>query len=779
MYMTRKPLLLIVVVLISSFCFSQVKVGQWKDYLSYNSCNTVAKAGNVVFVSNGAGLIEYNISDNSITPLNKIYGLSDIGITLLRYNPYNGTLLIVYNNANIDILKNGTITNFPDIKLKTITGKKNINEVTFKNNLAYLACGFGIVVFDTDKLEIKDSYIIGPGASYLNVYQVGFTDTTLFAATSIGLLKANQSTLLNNFQNWKTVNSIPTGVYNGVVRYKNKIMTNYSYNLSFATPTNLQLDTIYSYDGISWSKDTIKKAPYFINKMLPNGNYFTVIDQFGYEVFNPSEQRIAYITQYSFGYAGIEDVSADFSNPQYPLYWIADFARGFIESKGPYPYYPNTKISMNGMNSNYIGNISVNSGTLISAPVKVYETGAAHYSKEGLNYYDGSDWQYIKEYVYDTIMDLNYSLIDKKDHNHFWASSWVHGLVEYKNKQLFKVYNNFNSPIPYLPGFPTWHRVAGLSQDEKGNLWIGSSDVKNFLTVRKTDGTFQNFNFSSIAPAVGKVLADKNNQVWVLFPRGDGIAVYENNNFGTPNASNTKFLTSASGNGKLPSQFVYAIAEDLDGHIWIGTDVGIGVFYNPANVVGGTNFDCQQILITQDNTVQILLGTQKVNAIAVDGANRKWVGTETSGVFCFSPDGQQQIYHFTTDNSPIFSNSIIDLAYDDVNGDVYIGSDQGMQSYRTSIIKGAGEYNGVHAYPNPVKPGYSGSVYVRGLVDQSVVKITDLSGNLVWEAKSQGGQIEWPVKNLKGQRVASGVYFAYCAVSDGTKSAVTKIMVIN
>ena len=315
--------------------------------------------------------------------------------------------------------------------------------------------------------------------------------------------------------------------------------------------------------------------------------------------------------------------------------------------------------------------------------------------------------------------------------------------------------------------------------DETGNLWIGGSDVQNFLTVRKTNGTFQNFNFSSIAPYVGRVLADKNNQIWVLFPRGNGIAVYKNSNFASPNPSNHKFLSTAEGNGKLPDLYVFSIAEDLEGQIWVGTSKGVAVFYNPENIFSGSNFDCQQILITQDGHVQILLETEKITAIAVDGANRKWIGTEASGVFCFSPDGQEQIYHFTQDNSPLFSDLIIDIGYDEVTGDVFVGSDQGVQSFRTLIVKGEEKYTNVHAYPNPVKPGYNGSVYIRGLMNESVVKITDINGNLVHEVKSQGGQIEWPLKNLNGQKVAPGVYLAYCALVDGTASAVTKILVLN
>jgi outer membrane protein assembly factor BamB len=233
------------------------------------------------------------------------------------------------------------------------------------------------------------------------------------------------------------------------------------------------------------------------------------------------------------------------------------------------------------------------------------------------------------------------------------------------------------------------------------------------------------------------------------------------------------------GAGKLPDLSVSAMAEDHDGHIWIGTAKGIAVFYNPQNIFTGANFDSQQIKITQDGHVQLLLETERVTAITIDGANRKWIGTEASGVYCFSPDGQEQIYHFSTDNSPIFSNQVVDIGYDTKTGDVFIGTDMGMQSFRTYIIEGEEEFNKVHAYPNPVRPGYTGNVYVKGLIDEAVVKITDVSGNLVWETKSQGGQIEWPLKSLSGKRVASGVYLAYCAATDGTASVVAKILVLN
>lgn len=772
------------------FTWGQLSVGQWKDHRGYNTTNSVAKVGDIVYVSNGTGLLKYSISEGSTEVISKANGLSDIGITLLRYNPYNNVLLVIYNNANIDVLKGDEFINFSDIKRKTITGKKNINEVTFKNNIAYLSCGFGIVVFDTDKIEIKDTYYIGPGGSYLNVYQTTFTDSTVIAATTSGLYRANTSTILNNFQNWSVITSVPFGTYNGVVRYGNKIMANYS---PWAGAAIQWKDTLYSYDGIAWKKDTIKPFPYFIKRLLPNNNYFACIDQFGLEVYRPSGQRLEYITGYPSGYAIIGDAYIDISKPQF---WIADLVRGFIKSDGAHPFYANTQININGTHGNFVSSLDVFDGRLINTPSKIDVTGNAPGFREGVNYYYNNEWQYWKEAV-DTVVDYCQAIIDRKDPSRTWVSSWVQGLCEFRDGQLQKVYNHVNSVIPFIPPFAYFHRCAGLSMDEAGNLWIGASDVQNFLSVRKANGTFQNFNFGAGAPFVGRVLADKNNNIWVTFPRSAGvvgqlsqynnvnygtacgIAVYQSNNFGNPGAGNVRFMTLSEGQGKLPDPYVFAIAEDKDGQIWVGTTKGIAVFYNPENIFNNGNYDAQQILITQDNHVQILLETEKVTSIVVDAANRKWIGTEASGVYCFSPDGQKEIYHFTADNSPLYSNTINDMAYDEKTGDVYIGSDQGIQSFRSEIIKGEEDCSIVHAFPNPVKPQYNGNVYIRGLMDETVVKVTDLNSNLIWETKSLGGQVQWNLKTIQGKKVAPGVYMATASLSDGSVYCMTKILVLN
>jgi hypothetical protein len=242
---------------------------------------------------------------------------------------------------------------------------------------------------------------------------------------------------------------------------------------------------------------------------------------------------------------------------------------------------------------------------------------------------------------------------------------------------------------------------------------------------------------------------------------------------------NVKKLSTTAGNGALPSNNVLCLAKDLDGEIWVGTDKGIAVFYSPEKVFTGENFDSQQILLEQDGHVQILLETENVKCIAVDDANRKWIGTSNSGVFLMSADGTKQIQHFDESNSPLFDNNISSIEINHKTGEVYIGTSKGIISYRGTAALGYDDFTDVYAFPNPVRHEYEGPIAIKGLMNNTTLKITDISGTLVYETKSEGGQALWYGKNFKDERVCSGVYMVFCTSEDGAKKMVTKIVVIN
>lgn len=770
-----KKLLFIIVTAVCIQLNAQVGPYSWQDHLSLNSANTLAKFKNRIYASNYNGLLVFDLEEESGTRLNKINGLSDVGIRLLRTNTYNNKLLIIYENANIDIIdSDDKISNFPDIKIKTINGKKGVNEVYFVGNLAYLATGLGIIVFDTDKLEIKDTYVIGPNGTNLEVYQTALNDSLIFAATPSGLYRSNfKKKILNNYSNWTLVTQIPSGIYSGVIRVQDKILA--SYSPSKLSPEML-IDTIYWLNNNVWERFT-PPSPNIIHKLsYVDGNLFAVIAQFGPLVIDVNTKvSQVYITTYNGNEYQPKDIVFFVDKTNYPSYWIADKKFGLFQTYGYHPFYTQNLKSINGTNKSLVSNIDVDQGEVIISPSYPNDGGGTDLNIEGINHYRNNQWEYFNSLSFTNqyIYDFNFVLFDRKDHSRIWASSWSSGLCEFRDHKLVNIYNTTNSTLKEVVADQI--RIGGLSMDKDGNLWIANSDVKDYIAVRKANGTFASFNMGATR-FTRKLMVDRNNYVWALHERDAGITVYKHDNFTN---SVTKLLTKDAGNGNLQSNSVYSIAEDKDGKIWVGTSEGIRVFYNPETVFNASGFDAEPIKIVQDGNVELLLEKETVTSIVVDGANNKWVGTLTSGLYCFNPDGQRELYHFTKANSPLYSDNIVAVNYDPVSGDVFIGTDLGLQSFRSGIIEGAENYNGIYAFPNPVRPTYKGSVFVKGLMDESIVKITDESGNLVWETKSQGGQIEWNVKNLSGARAATGVYVVYAMVPNGEMKAVTKVLVVN
>ena len=363
-----------------------------------------------------------------------------------------------------------------------------------------------------------------------------------------------------------------------------------------------------------------------------------------------------------------------------------------------------------------------------------------------------------------------------------FVGTWSKGLMEFYNNSFTTIYDESNSTLSGISGFV---RIGGICFDAAGNMWVTNSGVNTALNVKeKINGTWKAFDLSgyvSVNQAEADIVMDQNNQIWMVLPRGKGLLVY-NYNGTIDNTSDDQVttLSNATGNGALSSNNVYSIAVDSTGEIWVGTDKGISVFYNPGNVfVSGSDFDSQQILVNEGGFIQPLLASDITSAIAVDGANRKWIGTQNSGVFLMSADGTQQLLNFNASNSPLFSNTINSIAIDQTTGEVYFGTDQGIESYKSNATKGGATYSNVLVYPNPVPSGYNGSIAIRGLAQSSNVKITDISGTLVYSTTAEGGEAIWNGRNFEGEKAQTGVYLVFCASSDGSKRVVAKILFEN
>jgi ligand-binding sensor domain-containing protein len=366
---------------------------------------------------------------------------------------------------------------------------------------------------------------------------------------------------------------------------------------------------------------------------------------------------------------------------------------------------------------------------------------------------------------------------DPANTDHFFISTWGDGLLEYNNSVLLKHWDDSNSPLEQTA---SGIRILGLDMDRARNLWVTQSGTVHGIKIRKVDGTWAVHNAITDAPVAGDIISTRSGQKWIILPGGYGVLVIDDNNTSdifTDDRSKRINVTDADG---TDCNAVFSIAEDLDGSIWLGTDKGPVIYSNPGRIFENDIRGYRIKVPRNDGSglADYMLGTETITSVAVDGANRKWLGTSGSGAFLLSPDGTGMLENFNEKTSPIFSDSIITVSVDNTSGEVWFGTSKGIISLRGTATSGRTGFAGVYSFPNPVRQDYLGNVTITGLMRDTRVKITDVSGNLVFETVSEGGQASWDLTTYNGRRVATGIYLVLCAAADGTSSVATKILVI-
>lgn len=753
-------------------------VGQWKDYSSHNQLISLEKKGNMVYAASNNGIAILNLSENTIEYLTKVESLSEIGLNTVAYSDETGSIIVGYKSGNLDVIQENKTTNLSDIKNSSIVGDKTIYSIYTKGNLAYLTTGFGIVALDLVKLEIKDTYIFGPSGTYLKVSDMTIKGDTIYAATNKGLYKAYENNLfLNDYREWTKITNInnSNGDFSSMMQLGSKIYVSYEGGTG-------NKDSIYFYNGSSWNLAPQVSGRNIINirsnydKLILN-QYDTVFR------FDSNLNQEHYVNTYD-PYRQIKANDVIFDGTKY---WIADNEYFLANITGNYDskiytgrgHYKNKASDIEAMNGNLWASITTLGGT----------NWNAQFDGDGLYHYDilNNEWTFYRNMCYDSgcIFDVVGVTIDPSNPEKAIACSFSDlGIAELRNGQVQKSYNENNSSLQVSLFTISWINlvdVADAAFDEDGNLWVANSWVNNPLSIKTPNGNWEAFYAGSAAKdrIISKIMVDKlNNYKWLLI-KDQSILVYNSGETPT-NGSDDQYqlISQGIGNGNLHSPPV-CMAEDLDGEVWIGTEEGITVIYNSLNIFEGGDYDAQRIKIEQDGNVEYLLSTEYVTCIDVDGGNRKWIGTQASGVFVVSEDGQELIHHFTFENSPLYDNAVRDIAIDQSTGEVFVLTENGLLSYRGLATEGGVTFQDVYAFPNPVNPGYTGNVTITGLMKDSDVRITDLTGNIVYAGKSTGGQASWNRKNLDGMDVQSGVYIVYLAGPEGRKKEITKILLLD
>lgn len=782
-----RTLLFAMVALSASTSIAQQAIGTWRDHLPYLRMVDVVEGGGEVYCATSTGIFSYDPESGETERFNKTNALSDVDIRGLKWSEAAQTLMVYYGNGNLDLLQGAQSFNMGDIRRSSILGNKAINGVHLEGTTAYLACGFGIVVVDLVRKEVKETWFIGPNGGQLQVNALTFSADSIYAATGTGLYTASRNAgNLSSFTNWRKRTDMGAAMADGpfdlAVTFQGRPIIN------FRKAQDNQDTLLILGSNDQWERF----SPMFGQRnrwvdVSADGELLVVSHDFYIETY---DQNLSFIGS-TYGYAGLPCYPSRAIRSVNGYLWVADREGGLAKATGG---DQGSTVRPNGPQNASANRMDSRNGALYVATGGVEGNWANKFLKDGVNHYVDGDWRTTNPFN-STLMgggnsfggamnDVLSIAVDPSDPSHAFAGSWDDGLIEFRNRQAVANYTIGNSSLGVVTNDASGKvNVGGLSYDAEGNLWMTNAWAAQPVSVLKRDGTWKSFSPGSLLNGnllLSDITAASNGYKWIVRPRGNAIIVLnDNGTIDDTSDDQWKLLNNTAGTGGLPSPDVYCITEDKDGQIWVGTSKGVAVFYTPNAIFSGEgNYDAQQILIEQGGNVQILLETEFVSCITIDGANRKWIGTQTGGVFLVSADGRTQIHHFTQENSPLPSNTISDIAIDEVTGEVFIGTDRGIMGFRSDATEGGDEASCAKVFPNPVREGYTGPVAIDGLVRDSEVKITDVSGNLVYRTTSLGGQAIWNGNDMSGNRVATGVYMIFATDLTGTYKCNTKVLVV-
>jgi len=763
---------------LTSFSQDGSVIGKWKSYFPFKNVIDIDKLGDEIFGATENGIVVHNYKEGTVEKLTEVNALSDNGISAIGVNINNNALVVGYTNGNVDIIIDNLTTNMFQIKSSLIIGDKQVYDVFCTGNLAYLSCGFGIVVFDVAKKEVKDTYIIGAGSSQIRVNRVFIKDETIYAGTESGLYTASKSSLfLTDFNSWSKSTTIPnpSNQIDEIIGFNGKLIVN--------SINDLTSDSVFILDGTNWSRmNTLPNVK--TENLYPYGDRLIVSHYDSIFVLDTNYSIIEIFNQYdAYWKPKANCVLYDGLN-----YYIGDGENSVVQ----FTANLNTEFSREvRMYSNNVLDVDVEGGQLWISSGSVAGSGwNKQYNNDGVYHLDlrENKWTiYGLEYLTnrfcfssECITDFLGVVINPKAPKEAIGCAYaVKGMIELANNDVGIAYDSSNSTIQLSETHFDRFAITDAEYDSDGNLWAINSWANKPLLVKTPEGTWNSFDCGSASnkSIVSKIIINKNlGYKWMIF-KDLNIVVYNDNETPLDETDDEyQLINNAEQNGNL-EYIPTAIAEELDEEVWIGTERGIFVIYNPEDIFEEDgDFEAQRIKIEQDGNIEYLLENEFITAIAIDGGNRKWIGTQSSGVFVLSSDGINQIHHFTLENSPLLSNTINDIDIDDETGEVFFSTDKGLISYKGIATEPQEAFVEVYSYPNPVPPGYSGLIGIRGLMYNSDVRITDISGNTVFATKSLGGQAIWDGNKLDGTRASSGVYLVFLVNEDGTSKEVTKIL---
>jgi ligand-binding sensor domain-containing protein len=731
---------------------ANIPLGTWRTHLPYRSAQSLALAEKQIYVAAESGVFIFDTENKTTQILSKSNGLSEAQATQIAYHLPTKKVIIAYFNGNIDLIEANRIRNVPTIRNSTNIpdNTKSIEHIFVQEQFAYLSAGFGVVVLDMQRNEVKETWKnLGFAGSNLAVTACTSDGSRFFIATPQGIFRANATSNLQDFNSWQ------------------------KYTLASALPQVAAQKVVFAGNTIY---ATLNGQGVY--KLLPNDTWQKVnsISQVNFQNLQVLTNQVGVCTQDKVILLAPNDTATLITNPIFTQcndfliennnFWIADNKNGLLGNwEGVFKSY-----SPNGTFSNR------NWRTLYFDDKVLALSGGYNTSFNNLNRNDGFDifengfWQSYNASALEGVepapfaFDLNCAAYNSSK-KILSIGSFGNGIIQQNTQGNFSVIDETSAQTPFFNN--TDVKISALQYDRQGNLWVAQYGVTNSLHRQAPDGSWQSFSFNSASRFPVDMLIDTRGNKWIrLAPAGFAGGIWVINTEQNEN----KHLTPS--NGRLTNGNILSMAMDKNGVIWIGSESGVMTVFNSFDVFR-SNFQVTFPIFERRQ----LLESIAVTAIAIDGANRKWFGTRNNGIYLFDENITRLLVHFTAENSPLISNNIRHIAINDRTGEVFVTTEQGICSYRDGVSEASENFGNVKVFPNPVKPDFAGLVGIEGLAENAEVKITDISGKLFYQTIAKGGTATWNIRDYNGRRAAPGIYLVFSATSQGEQKQVAKIAV--
>ena len=770
--------------IISFTSFSQTDFSaSWEDFYSYNNVKNFTKAGDKIYAIVDNAVFIYDVVTKETEKLSSIQGLSGETTSSIYFDETFQRLVIGYETGLIEVVDNdGAIKISNDIERLSIAGEKSINHIASFGNKLYLATPFAIVVYDIEKLQFGDTYFIGNGSTEVFINQIEVFEEKIYAATQLGIFVADaNSANLIDFNNWQQPQGDFIGNFSAIESFNDNLYTAKDSNFyKINLPGSLQLTSASIFGEIIDIKATEE--------------YITVSTSTHASVY---ESSLNFITAATSGNGFNYTVQSAFAENDFV--YIASRRLGVLR-RSLNSAVDYIEIHPEGPSSNEVFSITAQNNNLWVV-YGGYDGAFTPLQRAlGFSRFNGQDWITTPYNPTFPARDLVNIIIDPNNIEKAYLSSFgqtssdqleaTGGILIVENGTPTTFLNQDNSGLESIvnSGNPDYKsvRINGTAFDNQGNLWVANAWVDNRLKKLATNGTWSSFDLSSILSTIDfgltELIIDRIGTVWIG-TRNNGVLAFNET------GNRKKALVNQLNRGSLPDLSVATLATDRNNRIWIGTRSGLVVFSNAGAFFEASTYDASPVIIEDDGVPRRLLGDQTINSIAIDGADNKWFGTDAGGVLGTNPSGQETLFNFNKDNSPLPSNRIVKVKVDDSNGKVYFATDKGIVAFNNNVAPFGDSLGEVYAYPNPVKKEHS-FVTIDGRNDTNLprgtnVKILDASGRLVHETnviegqELKGGKVVWDKTNLSGRKVASGIYIVLLSLPDKSETSSTKIAIIN